>query len=155
MIEPLRISGRIFCMLLMVWSVANSSRVYSQSGEVDAMSVVAAEVDKIRSEPSSATRTKYAQRLADEIRQNKLAVSDGADIDLLANLLTDRDDSVRYWIAMALGYLGPRARQAVPALEKALKERECDNSSKTSASGIEFALSRIGVMSIKPTRTDC
>jgi HEAT repeat protein len=119
------------------------------------MSAVAVEVDKIRSEPSSAARSKHAQQLADQIRQNKLAVLDGADIDLLANLLTDRDDSVRYWIAMALGYLGPRARQSVPALEKALKERECDHSSKTSASGIEFALSRIGVMSRKPTQTGC
>jgi hypothetical protein len=107
------------------------------------MSGVPAEVNKIEREPSGAARTRYAQELADQIRHNKLKV-DRLDVGLLARMLADRDDSVRYWIAIALGYIGSRAQEAVPALKEALKAKECDHSSKTSASGIRFALSRIG-----------
>jgi hypothetical protein len=144
MIKLLNLLGRMFCMLLLIGSMVTSIQAYSQPGEAHAMSV-AVEVERIRNEPSSAARTTYAQQLAGEIRQNRSATLEDTDIQLLANLLSDRDDSVRYWIAMALGYLGPRAHLAVPALEKALEEKQCDNSSKTSASAIKIALSRIGV----------
>jgi HEAT repeat protein len=106
-------------------------------------SLVAIETSAIKSEPSVNARTEDARKLADQIRRNGLVVSD-ADIKLLADMLSDRDDSVRYWIAMALGYIGPRAQQAVPALEKALREIQCVHASKTSADAIRLALTKIG-----------
>jgi hypothetical protein len=115
------------------------------------MTNVSAEANKITAEPSSAVRTEYARQLADLIRRNP-GIANNADIESLANMMADRDDSVRYWIAISIGYVGPRARQAVPALEKAFKEKECDHSSKNSTSAISFALTKIVG---KPPKTDC
>src|ERR1051325_1951083 len=42
-----------------------------------------------------------------------------ATIDHLAALLNDDDDTVRLEIAASLGWIGPRARRAVPALLRA------------------------------------
>jgi HEAT repeat protein len=106
-------------------------------------SLVTIETNAIENEPSVNARTEDARKLADQVHRNGLAVSD-ADIKLLADMLSDRDDSIRYWIAMALGYIGPRAQPAVPALEKALQEVQCVPGSKTSASAIRLALIKIG-----------
>jgi hypothetical protein len=109
----------------------------------DSGSLVATQTSAIKNEPSVSARTEDAQQLADQVRLNELAVSD-ADIKLLADMLSDRDDSVRYWIAMTLGYIGPRARPAVSALGKALEEIQCAHGSKTSADAIRLALTKIG-----------
>jgi HEAT repeat protein len=109
----------------------------------DSGSFVAIETSAIKNEPSVNARTEDARQLADQVRRSELAVSD-ADIELLADMLSDTDDAVRYWIAMALGYIGPRAQRAVPALEKALQEIQCVHASKTSAEAIRLALTRIG-----------
>lgn len=61
----------------------------------------------------------------------------------LAQVLGDPQDDVRYWIAMALSYMGPKAVSAIPALEKALKERRGRDQGKTSASAIRLALKKI------------
>lgn len=98
--------------------------------------------EQAKNEPSVNARTEDARQLADQVRRNELAVSD-ADIQLLADMLSDRDDSVRYWIAMSLGYIGPRTRPAVPALGKALEEVQCAHGSKTSADAIRLALTKI------------
>jgi hypothetical protein len=87
--------------------------------------------------------TEDARQLADQVRRNELTVSD-ADIKLLADMLSDRDDSVRYWIAVTLAYIGPRARPAVPALGEALEEIQCAHGIKTSADSIRLALTMIG-----------
>ena len=106
---------------------------------------VSGELQKIKQETSVGKRTQCAEQLAGSIKsKGQQSVSD-ADIDSLASMMSDRDDSVRYWIATALGYVGPRAHHAIPQLEQALRERACDNSSKTSASAIRLAMSRIGV----------
>jgi PBS lyase HEAT-like repeat len=106
-------------------------------------SLLAIETSAIRNERSVNARTEDARNLADQVRRNELAVSN-ADIKLLVDMLSDRDDSVRYWIAMALGYIGPRAQPAVPALEKALQEVQCVHASKTSADAMRLALTKIG-----------
>lgn len=58
-------------------------------------------------------------------------------------LLKDENDSVRYWIAMALGHIGPPAKEAVPNLIVALTDRVNKYVSKDSSSGIRFALDHI------------
>lgn len=106
-------------------------------------SLMAIEINAIKKEPSGNVRTEDARRLAEQVRRNELAVSD-ADIAVLAGMLSDRDDSVRYWIATTLGYLGPRAQQAAPALERALKDAQCAHEDKTSAPALRSALAKIG-----------
>lgn len=42
----------------------------------------------------------------------------------IADLLDDKNDRVRFYAAAALGNIGPAARSAVPALERALRESD-------------------------------
>jgi len=98
-------------------------------------------------EGSSIDRTKHAQELSDLIKNDARDRIKDSDIDLLAGMMQDKDDSVRYWIATSLGFLGARAQRSAPALERALRDRACDHSSKTSASAIRLAFRRIGVAS--------
>jgi hypothetical protein len=133
------ISRFVNIALCCVWALlASLPSMGANSG-----SLVAIETSAIKNEPSVNARTEDARKLADQVHRNELAVSD-ADIQLLVDMLSDRDDSVRYWIAMALGYVGPRAQPAVTALEKALQEMQCVHGSKTSASAIRLALTKIG-----------
>ncbi|GAB2801458.1 hypothetical protein GCM10027021_26250 [Dyella kyungheensis] len=67
-----------------------------------------------------------------------------ADIDAMAGLMRDPNDSIRLAIAGALGQLGPRAKRAMPALVQALRERPCENAPATSAAVIRMAIQRIG-----------
>ncbi len=101
-------------------------------------------VEKIRAEPSGMGRTSDAERLCDAVKRTEGRDVSDADIDALASLMSDRDDSVRYWIACSLGFVGPRAKRAVPQLEEALKEVACVHADKTSESAIRIALTRIG-----------
>lgn len=77
-------------------------------------------------------------------RMNPKSVPDQTVTDLIS-LLDIPDDLVRYWVARSLGNLGPLARAAIPQLHKLLAEVDCVQGSKTSASGIRFALTQMGV----------
>ena len=113
---------------------------------------VSDEIKKIKDEKSPTLRTRYAEQLAASIKSGDKRSIEDADIDVLAEMMADRDDSVRYWIATSLGYIGERAKRATPQLERALRERACDKASKTSASAIRLAYSRIGV---QPPEISC
>jgi hypothetical protein len=110
------------------------------------------EVRRIKEERLVKLRTDYAEQLSKSIRVNGPDDVTDADVEALAGLLSDRDDSVRFWVAASLGYLGPRAKQAVPELQRAFQERECDQGDMTSAPAIRVALSRIGTA---PVETPC
>lgn len=62
----------------------------------------------------------------------------------LESLLDSDNDLIRYWGAVALGNLGPRAKSAVPKLLKTLRKVDCLNGPITSANGIRYALAHIG-----------
>jgi len=109
------------------------------------MPPVVSHAAEMNREGSSIDRTKHAQELSDLIKNDARDRIKDSDIDLLAGMMQDRDDSVRYWIATSLGFIGARAQRSAPALERALRDRACDDSSKTSASAIHLAFRRIGV----------
>lgn len=76
----------------------------------------------------------------------KLGESPSTDSGLVGSLipfLKDKDDSVRYWMAIGIGKCGSTAKPAVPTLIEALAERLDTMASKDSSSGIRFALDRI------------
>jgi hypothetical protein len=100
-------------------------------------------VEKVKLEPNIDLRTNYAEQLAWVVRSNQTKLAPKSVIRTLADLMADRHDSVRYWVATALGFLGSQAAEAVPALEAALKQIEGTRSSKTSEPGIRLALKRI------------
>jgi HEAT repeat protein len=103
---------------------------------------------KVRSDKTVDSRTEAAEHLANLAQ--KMSSKDVTEtlVTEITSLLDSPDDSVRYWVAMALGNLGPAAKAAAPKLEEMLPKAECTNGAITSASGIRYALFK---MSIKPT----
>jgi len=83
------------------------------------------------------------EQLPVAIENNSDRESLGYIIPKLQSLLKHKDDSVRYWAAMSLGKLGPIASETVPDLISSLVEKIDDYSSKSSASGIQYALDQI------------
>ena len=114
-------------------------------GAESATDFIRREIDNINREDSSTARTKHAKELSDLIKNNARDYIKDSDIDLLAGTMQDKDDSVRYWIATSLGFIEERAQRSAPALERALRDRACDHSSKTAASAIHLAFRRIGL----------
>jgi hypothetical protein len=109
-------------------------------------------IKKIASEPSAPIRANFAEQLSAFIQHRDQVDIDALDvkeIDDLAGLLSDKDDVVRFWAALALGHVGPPAIRVVPALERALKEVEPAPGSNiigpdlSSASAIRGALRKI------------
>ena len=90
-------------------------------------------------------KTEAAEHLASLTRKiDRKEVSQELVIDL-GSLLDASNDSVRFWIATALGNLGPSAKAAAPKLEKLLPEVDCLNGAITSASAIRHALVQMGI----------
>jgi hypothetical protein len=80
-------------------------------------------INKVRqtSGPSMA-RTNAAERLGDITRKIDPKQVDNKTLGDLIPPLNTSDDSVRLWVAGALGYLGPRAKPAVPKLLEVMRE---------------------------------
>lgn len=103
------------------------------------------EIATVRTSNDSAVKIKAAEHLYSLTKGNGAKRFDDQCIAELAGLLGMHNDAVRYWVARSIGNFGPRAKTAVPALERVLPEVDCIKGSKTSASGIRFALTQIGV----------
>lgn len=102
-------------------------------------------IAKVRTEKSLMARTEAAEHLAELTREiNSKRVDDTTVADMVT-LLDAADDSVRAWVAAALGNLGRRAKVAVPKLLALLPEADCLQGDLTSAASIRPALRRMGV----------
>jgi len=108
------------------------------------MTQLQATISKVRTGKNITVRTKAAEHLFEMTRATVRKIDDKT-ITELASLMDSSDDSVRYWVARCLGNFGPRARMAAPKLEHVLAEVDCLQGSKTSASGIRFALGEMGI----------
>jgi hypothetical protein len=80
--------------------------------------------DEVKVAPPSADRGEMARRLERVIDRKRRRTAPKELVDKLINLMSDEDKQVRFWVAVALGDLGPQATPAIPALEKARKEDE-------------------------------
>jgi HEAT repeat protein len=99
-------------------------------------------------------RTDAAEHLASLTQKiSKEEVTETLVSDL-TSLLAPPDDSVRFWIASALGNIGPAAKAAVPKLEKLLSEVDCLNGTITSADAIRRALTKMGVKPPPPPKCE-
>jgi len=111
-------------------------------------------IRKIRNEKTVTSRTDAAENLATLTRGiNPHRVDDGTLAEMLSVLET-KEDSVRAWVAVSLGNLGPRAKVAVPRLLKLLPEVDCLRGSLTSAPAIRLALKRMGETPPPPPNCD-
>jgi len=145
---------QVTCMLVQLFSMSNmmTSAHGEQSAHRTGMNEIKATIASIKTSGSTRQRTDFAWHLSVLIRKEDPANIDVDTIDEITGLLRDRDDSVRYWAAASLGYLGQHAERAIPALRTALLESACLPGTKTSASGIIIALRKIG---IEPEVTSC
>lgn len=107
----------------------------------------------IQSEKSRDMRAKTAVRLTQWVRRNPAQVCD-SDISTLTSLLRDDDDIIRGEAAGSLGFVGPRAISAAPALIQALRERPCTRQPAQSAGAMRVALERIGAEPVNVPCTD-
>jgi len=109
-------------------------------------------MENVRSDKTVDARTKAAKRFAALTQKISSKEVTEALVTNLTSLLDSPDDSVRYWVATALGNIGPAAKSAVPKLEKMLPEADCINGAITSASGIRYALIKMGVKPPPPPK---
>jgi HEAT repeat protein len=100
---------------------------------------------KVQSDKTIDARTEAAEHLARLTKKISSKEVTEALVTDLTSLLDSPDDSVRYWVAMALGNLGPTAKAAVPKLEEILPKADCLNGAITSAGGIRHALIKMGI----------
>jgi hypothetical protein len=107
------------------------------------MAKIEALIAEIKSGGVPSVRRERAEKLAFMVKQNADRRFEDATIDELIELLGDRQDGVRFWVAAALGNLGSQAVRAVPALERALKDVEGSLGSLTTEHAIVGALQRI------------
>jgi hypothetical protein len=63
---------------------------------------------------------------------------------MLSGLLQENDDQPSFWAAMMIGNIGPRARDAIPALRAALANSPCKRyAAVTLARAIVLALKKL------------
>jgi len=130
----------IIVLALPIFTIGQS---FSQRTEARETILLGPLIQKIKSEKNQDQRTKFAHQLAAVVlRANPSDVS-AEDIRSLTLLLENKDDMVRYFVAAALGHLGPRANGAAPALKKALDRIKCRTEEKNSESTIVPALQKI------------
>lgn len=119
--------------------------VAQASGGPELMNQIKDAMVKVRSEKTVDARRKAAEYLANLTQKiSGKEVTDALVTDL-TSLLDSPDDSVRYWVAIALGNLGPAAKSAAPKLEEMLPKAACRSGVITSASGIRYALIKMGL----------
>jgi hypothetical protein len=113
-------------------------------------------IAKVREEKPSLARTAEAEHLAELTHRIKPASVDDATVADMVSLLGIPDDSVRGWVAAALGNLESRAKEvAAPKLLALLPEADCLQGDLTSAASIRPALRRMGVKSPPFNPQDC
>jgi hypothetical protein len=83
-------------------------------------------------------RQEKARELAALIRRKAGKPAPEKLITDLAGLMSDSDQLVRFWVAVSLGYLGPQAAAAIPALEKALEQARIEDPPDRTRTGIHL-----------------
>jgi HEAT repeat protein len=142
-------SKLLFVALCVVLSAgAGTARA---SGGPALMEQIKVTMAKVQSDKTVDARTEAAEHLASLTRKISSKVTEALVADL-TSLLDSPDDSVRYWVARALGNLGPAAKVAVPKLQEMLPKADCINGAITSASGIRYALIKMGIKPPPPPK---
>ena len=75
----------------------------------------------LRSEDVSVRRW-ACEKLVSDRAVGKIQTAAAEEVSALALALSDPDDQVRFWAAVALGHIGPPAAPAIPALTERIKQ---------------------------------
>jgi hypothetical protein len=120
---PMTLGMRQAFPLVFALALLGANAVVAQS--ID--SEIAERVAEVQSASDPSTRIDRAAHLAEYIASRgalDVASVEPPVVDDMAELLEDNTDLVRFYAAASLGFIGPSARRAIPALEKALERRE-------------------------------
>ena len=129
-------------------------QIAQASGGPALMRQIKESMAKVSSEKTVDARTEAAERLASLTQKVSGKEVTEALVTDITSLLDSPDDSVRYWVATALGNLGPAAKAAVPKLQEMLPKADCINGAITSASGIRYALIKMGIKPPPPPKCE-
>lgn len=143
--------SRLFSVTLCVVVLAGAGMARASGGSA-LREQIEKTITKVQSDKTVDARTEAAEHLASltqKVRSNEVTEKLVSD---LTSLLDSPDDSVRYWVAWALGNLGPAAKAAAPKLEAMLPKADCLNGVITSASGIRYALVKMGIKEPPPPK---
>jgi hypothetical protein len=143
----------IFAAFLIALLTAISCNAQQPSGRSAVTAQVRHTIASLRASRTVNERTQAAEHLASLTRKMSRNEITEQIIGDLISLLDSPDDSVRFWVATALGNLGPYAKAAIPKLQALLPAADCLNGAITSASGIRYALKQMGVT--QPPRPKC
>ena len=131
-----------YCLLLSVLSFVSMPICSAQSSISD--EAVRARVSAVKSGRSDIEQAAAAEDLFDMLRGKNLDHVHPQTIEMISDLLSNKSDGVRIWIAATLGEFRERALFAAPRLVKALKEVECRRVDASSAFTIRTALRKMG-----------
>jgi len=100
------------------WGVAHAQHLKKCREKIES------DIQTIVSEPDRDKRIDLSTELAFFVRDHPNCGQSPKIVDKFAALLNDNVDGVRMGAAMALGYIGPPAMRAVPALKAAVKRSD-------------------------------
>ncbi len=143
--------SRLFSVALCVVLSAVAGIAQASGGTVH-MKQINEAIARVRSDKTVDARTEAAEHLASLTQKIPGKEATEALVADIASLLDSPDDSVRYWVARALGNLGLAAKSAAPKLEGMLPKADCINGTITSASGIRYALIKMGIKPPPPPK---
>src|SRR4051812_2061107 len=81
-------------------------------------------IDAVEKEKDPLKSIDRGEAMTELVRSHAVAASDPEIVRRLTNLLELPSDGTRGWAAASLGFIGPKAAAAIPALEKAYQERK-------------------------------
>lgn len=101
-------------------------------------------ITNVRTGRTLDARTDAADELSNLTRNVDPKEIDDETLAKMVSLLDSPEDPVRAYVAGALGFLGPRAKSAIPKLVSILPLSDCIEFGLTSAGAIRVAITRMG-----------
>lgn len=139
---------KLICKALVIVSVLFGSSMrtsFSQTTVQSTTAQIEVAINETRSGRTSLARFEAGDRLANLTKKLKAQQVTETLVSDISSLLDSPDDAVRYWAAMALGNIGVPAKSAAPKMIAMLPYADCLNGTITSASGIRYALFKMGI----------
>ncbi|MEJ2815109.1 hypothetical protein [Caulobacter sp. CCG-8] len=137
-----RVVGAWVILPLVLASFLSFQPAYS--GDRPGVSEITLALRRIEAQEPGRSRSDSLVQLAMSLHSTGNAGVTQDDIESLARMMRDDDDSLRFWAAAMLGNIGAPAQSATPALKAALADRPCENKTLTSAVAIRLALEKLG-----------
>jgi hypothetical protein len=136
-----KIVSRYVCAIILFqlsFSAADSAPADKWHSCPDAKKKIELFIRDIEIQSDLDTRVGESLKLAFYVRDNSTCAQSSRLIHKLVALLGDDDDGVRMGAAMALGYIGPAASSAVPALKSAIAHSDALLETGPSPFGLPF-----------------